>query len=253
MGIFNLPAPVFEGLDRLMGVWLSPAARLGVWALLASIVSMALYRGCSRQAGIRAVQEEAHAARRALLGYDGDFAGFSMLARASLAAPLRWLVLVSGPALLASLPVVLVVVWLDGEYGYDFPSAGQTVEIRLDPPMVGGLWTGKDEAGAAGVRFIAWPSAGHSERLLDELGDTLLALPHAAPVPIIHKRRWWNTLVGNPAGYLGDGSAIDSVSLGLPRQDVLGFGPTWARSWEWPFFALLLLFSAIAKKLMRIH
>jgi hypothetical protein len=253
LGIFNLPASLLASVDEHMGVALSPAARLVVWALVVAIVSMALYRACSRQALIRTAREKAIVTRRALLDYDGDFTGFAVLARASLAAPLRWLRLVSGPALVASLPVAFLIVFLDGAYGYDLPTEGQSVEVRIDPPSALGRWTGEGEARAEGVWVVAWPPATRPERLLDERGRTVLSLPPVSPMPIVHKRRWWNVLVGNPAGYLGAGVAVDSVTLGLERRDILGFGPAWMRAWEWPFFTLLFLFSVGAKKLMRVH
>ena len=36
----------------------------------------------------------------------------------------------------------------------------------------------------------------------DSDGRSLLTLPTAAPVRTVHQRQWWNSLIGNPGGYL---------------------------------------------------
>ena len=40
--------------------------------------------------------------------------------------------------------------------------------------------------------------------------------PLSAPVPTIHKRQWWNALVGNPLGYLPDSSRLEGIELVCP-------------------------------------
>ena len=57
---------------------------------------------------------------------------------------------------------------------------------------------------------------------------------------------------GNPAGYLSDGAALEEVRLGLPGREVLGFGPGWARGYEFTYFAAVVAVSLLLKVLFRI-
>ncbi|MFW6202036.1 MAG: hypothetical protein ACOC8B_05630, partial [Gemmatimonadota bacterium] len=75
----------------------------------------------------------------------------------------------------------------------------------------------------------------------------LTAIPLAAPVEVVHKRRWWNLLFGNPAGYLPDGQPVEAVTVDLPARDLVGIGPDWLRGWEPAFFVALLVVSISLK------
>jgi hypothetical protein len=90
-------------------------------------------------------------------------------------------------------------------------------------------------------------------QLLDSDGTVLLSLPTAAPAGVVHQRRWWNLLVGNPAGYLPAPGAVDTLELGLPRAEFLPFGPAWLRGWIAYFFAIVIVFSLLLKFLWRLH
>ena len=78
-------------------------------------------------------------------------------------------------------------------------------------------------------------------------------VPVVSPAPVIEKWRWWNALIGNPAGYLADGLPIDRIEIGLPRRQILSFGPAWMRGWEITFFGSLMLFALSFKMLRRVE
>jgi hypothetical protein len=75
----------------------------------------------------------------------------------------------------------------------------------------------------------------------------------SAPVPTIHKRQWWNALIGNPLGYLPDSSRLEWIELGLPQREYLPFGPAWLRAWYVVFFGVLLAASLAIKVGARIE
>ena len=75
----------------------------------------------------------------------------------------------------------------------------------------------------------------------------------AAPVSTVHQKRWWNRLIGNPAGYLPSPGDVDAVVLGLPREEYLPFGPRWLRSWIALFFAVVIIASLGLKFLWRLQ
>jgi len=78
------------------------------------------------------------------------------------------------------------------------------------------------------------------------------SIPLKAPVTTLHKRQWWNSLFGNPAGYIPPDARVAQIEIDLPSQEVLGFGPGWMRSWEFLFLTVLLVASIAIKVIFRI-
>ena len=69
---------------------------------------------------------------------------------------------------------------------------------------------------------------------------------------IVHKRRWWNWLLGNEAGYLPETWTADAVRFALPAREILPFGPSWVRGWTFTYFVSLLVVSLAIKIGFRI-
>jgi hypothetical protein len=139
MGFLDLPAPFFDLVDRSLLGPLPPLARLILWAIVAAIVSLSLYRWLSPQRRIAETKAQAAEARRSLNAHDGDLESALPLMRRSMGLALRQVWLVLPGALVASLPVLALLVWLDGAYGYQFP-AGQAPAIAVEPVAYSGHW-----------------------------------------------------------------------------------------------------------------
>lgn len=238
MGLFDLPAPLFRAVEVLFEP-LPPAVRLLLWALAAAALSMWLYKLLSPQKKLAAAEAEALAARRELNDFDGELDdAWPMIARMFRAAGSRlWLAL--PPALVASLPIVALIVWLSNDYGYRFPP-----EDTHAPA----------EAAPAGFHAAVVGNEATQRRVVvrEAEGNIVSDVPMKAPVPVIEKHRWWNWLIANPAGYLPASVPVERVEISLPAFEVLPFGPSWARGWEVLFFALFLAFSLIIKKAGKI-
>ena len=112
MGIFDVPAPLFAWLDSHASSFASPTLRLILWALVSAVISMGLYWLLSPQAKIADVKSRAVEARRALDAYDGEFAGAWPRISEMLRLSLQQVGIVTIPAVLASLPILCVLVWL---------------------------------------------------------------------------------------------------------------------------------------------
>ena len=201
---------------------------------------MGAYWLLSPQARIAQAKADALAARRALDAYDGEFGGAWPLIGRVLGAAVRQLGLVTGPALLASLPVLALLVWLSTAYGYAFPSDAE-IPVRTLP-----------EAGAARAQAVQ-EQGGHQVLVLDGAGNVVERVALSAPVPTIHKWQWWNALLGNPIGYLPDTSRLESIELALPQKEYLTVGPAWLRAWYVVFFGTLLAVSLAIKVAARIE
>ena len=243
MGLLDLPAPVFAWLDDYLGLLAAPAFRLVLWGVAAAVVSMLLYRAISPQGRISRAKAEAVQARRALDGYDGEFAGAWPLMRRSMGLAMRQFGLVLWPAVAASLPILCLIVWLSTAYGHAFPRPGAEVEVRTFPNQHSARLVSKEGAAPPVPRI----------QVDDGNGRTISDVVLQAPVSTVHKREWWNALIGNPAGYLPDASPVDRIEVDLPRREYHQLGPWWLRSWEALFFSALVIGSIALKVGLRIH
>lgn len=246
MGVLDLPAPLFAWLDAALAQVVPAALRLPLWALLAAALSMGLYLVLSPQRQIARAKADALAARAALDRFDGEFGEAWPLIRAVLATALRQLALIAWPAVLSSLPVLALLVWLSNAYGHAFPANHAEVTIRTVPESL-------EAHLEAAPPATATAAPRHEIVVRDRTGHIVDRVSWQAPVPTIHKREWWNLLLGNPAGYLPDDSPLERLDLELAPQHYLPVGPDWLRPWYVPFFGVLLLASLAIKVVARIE
>lgn len=168
-----------------------------------------------------------------------------------------WLTLF--PALIASLPVLFILVWASTAFDAHWPAPGDQIQVAASardgselPPL---RWQGSAAIAPAGdgAWNVVWPEDAASSTLLDSDGTVLLTLPTPEPVSVVHQRRWWNVLIGNPAGYLPSPGDVDVVDLALPRSEYLPFGPDWLRGGIAFFFGVVLIGSLFLKFLWRLQ
>ncbi len=235
MGLLDLPAPFFDFVDRSLLGALPPLARLILWAIAGAAASLTLYRLLSPQRRIAEAKAAALSARRRLNAHDGDLESALPLMRQSLKAALRHVGLVFPAALIASLPVLALLVWLDAAYGYQLPQDQQAPTVSVDPASYSGQWR---PDGSIEVR--------------DQGGAEVARLTLAQPITQIGKRQWWNTIIGNPAGYLPEHGPIESVTIALPERQYLPIGPQWLRSWLTVALTALVIASLLIMRIARI-
>lgn len=235
MGLLDLPAPLFDFVDRSLLGALPPLARLILWAIAGAAVSLALYRLLSPQRRIAQAKAAALDARRRLNAHDGDLESALPLMRQSMKAALRHVGLVFPAAIVASLPVLALLVWLDGAYGYQLPQGPEAPTVSVEP----GTYSGQ------------WQPDGNIE-VRDQSGAEVARLTLAEPITHLEKRQWWNMLVGNPAGYLPEQGPIERVTIALPERQYLPIGPHWLRSWVTVALTVLVIASLLIMRIARI-
>jgi hypothetical protein len=235
MGLLDLPAPLFDFVDRSLLGALPPVLRLILWAVAGAAVSLALYRWLSPQRRIIAAKAAALDTRRRLNAHDGDLESALPLMRQSMTAALRHVCLVFPAAIAASLPVLALLVWLDGAYGYQLPQGSQEPAVAVQPATYSGHWQSNGD--------IAVRDAGGSE---------IAHLTLTEPVTRIEKRQWWNVLIGNPAGYLPEQGPLERVTIALPELQYLSVGPDWLRSWAAVALTALVIASLLIMRIARI-
>ncbi len=252
MGLFDLPAPVFGAIDGMLAMALPALLRLAVWAILAGWITMWVYGRFSNQEKIRTLKTRQKQQQNAIAGFDGEFSQLMPLIRDALALGFRQLGLSLGPALLATVPVVFIIVWVSGEYGYELPPAGSEILVVAEPAGGEISWSPAPDARRhENGWLVKWPAQGQS-LTISEAGRALLTLPPDHAVAVIHKKRWWNLLMANPLGYLPQDGHTDSVHLALPEVVLIGAGPVWIRGWMFSFFGIFLLSSIAFRQLLRL-
>ena len=132
MPTFNLVAPV-AALDHAMLHMLPPWATLVVWGCAVAALSTAIYLKLEPHHRIDAIKAEGGVARAAMLSYDADFDGLLVLVRRTLRLSFTHLALSVGPALCASVPALLVFVYLDDAHARGLPAPGVIAHIARMP------------------------------------------------------------------------------------------------------------------------
>lgn len=256
MGVLDLPSPLLAWLDAALG-FLPGLLRLGVWALLSAVATMWLYHRFSRQDQLAELKPKIKDAQKQLARYDGPMKGLWPLIGESMRLSGRQTGLTLWPALVASLPVLFVLVFLSNHYGHRLPEPGEDLAVTpveaQSPPS---QWRWRGDTSAAWHDDpdhwrLSWPET--AAVLEAPRYGAVLTLPLPAPVTVVHKQQWWNLLIGNPAGYLADDAPLEAVQLELERKRFLGFGPPWLGYWELPYLLLLVVFSVVIKIKFRIH
>ncbi|MEG6509381.1 hypothetical protein V6C03_10400 [Methyloligella sp. 2.7D] len=239
MGLFDLPSPVFDYVDGALLGTLAPALRIVIWAALGALLSMELYRVLSPQAKAKALKLELREAQQKVASFDGEFEDAWPLIKRMLGLAFKRIFLIFPSTLIASLPLLFLVVWLDSSYGHRFPEFGEPASVEAPAPFEG-KWIDRGEDGT--------PRA----QVLDK-GKVVVDTPLKAAIPVVHKWHWWNLLLGNRAGYLTGDAPIEQISIGLPQRDIFTTGPDWVRGWAPAFFLAVLLFAMTLKWIRRIE
>lgn len=252
MGLFDLPAPLFGAIDDLLAIALSPILRLIIWGILAGWLSMVAYGFFSNQGKIGRLKAQQKKQQKDIANFDGEFAALIPLIRQTLMLGFRQLGLALGPALLATIPVLFIIIWVAGEFAYETPTARSEVLLTAEPASSDIVWSSMTQVKRSeGGWVINWPSKGESLTMSDD-HQHLLTLPLAHAIPIIHKKRWWNILMANPLGYLPSDGKTDVIHINLPETVMIASGPGWIRGWMFSFFITLVLSSIIIKRLLRL-
>jgi hypothetical protein len=262
LGILDWPGIVFGLINDVLLLALPLPVTLVFWAFVSGWATMWVYWATSNQDKLAALKPQVKAVQDKLKTYDGEFSGLIPLIRENFRLSGRHIGLAIGPALIAGIPVLFVLVWGSNEFGAYFPEPGEPVNVEVSSESVerdadNWRWIGTESrhlpsAVDEPLRWrLAWPD--DTARLETAGGKAALELPLESPAPIIHERQWWNLLIGNPAGYLPDDNPADTVRMGLPTHEILPIGPDWMRGWLFTYFVVLIAVSLGFKFYWKVH
>ena len=236
---------------------LMPAAlRVGLYGLISGILAMLLYWRISPQSRIRELKAQISQAQLALRTYDGaNLRQMMHLSWQAVSPAARQVLLVGAPTLVAAIPVLLLMAWLESSYSYRLPNPENlvTVTTMQTPPIARPLgWVPAEIVAQTlphGQYVVRWPANGSSARLIDVTSKLdLLGLPLDRPIRTFRQARWWHRfLEGSSGGYLPADGPLSTVEIDLPRRLIWPSGPPWLCSWH-ATFMLALTAGALAAK-----
>ncbi|MES1952518.1 hypothetical protein S4A8_16747 [Salinisphaera sp. S4-8] len=238
MGLFDLPAPLFNSLDAAMAGFMPAALRLAIWAVLGSVLTMFLYKLCSPQARIGQAKRDAKAARQRLNAFDGDFADAGPLIKKQFTTAFRHVGLVVPGTLLAILPLLALLLWAETHYGHTLPAPGEAPTITTVPEGVATHWDDRTQPAKLSV---------------GDAGAPIAQFDMTAPVGIVTKQPWWHWLAENPLGYLPEDAPVEQIRIDLPVLEVIPFGPAWMHSWLFVFIPVMFIVSLAIYKWAKIE
>jgi len=241
MHLLSLPANAFFWLDAALAHVLPHWVRLILWSALAATVSMLLYAWLSPQQRISAIRAQMKQTQQQLNEFDGEFDEAMPMIRHNLKLALQQLALITGPAVAALLPMVLVAAWMLPVFGYRMPPPQAPIKVKAEPAVASAQW--QENAETRTPKVIVADQQGR------KLGDFTVT----QPAPVIPRLTVMAALAGSPLGFLPRDSAVNEVTLKLPEREYLPWGPSWMRGWTFVFFAVLSVVALGIKRALRLH
>jgi uncharacterized membrane protein (DUF106 family) len=257
--LFDLLSPALSLVDGVLSnsLALAPVWRIAIFAALGSVTSMLLFKRLSNQAELAVLKRKIRAVQKELTRSEMEPGELIKIVQQNLKLTGRQLWLSLWPALVASIPVLFLLAFSSNQFGVVTPKSDSRTYVT--PKNFNGSplqfeWLGINAQWDA--RKKAWtfyqPDQGRTASLM--LGsEKQLSLPTSVPTSVIHKKRWWNYLFANPAGYLDANVNVGLFEFNTPTQTIINWGPGWMRGWVFAFVLFLVLFSVVIKVVFKIH
>jgi hypothetical protein len=260
--MFDLVFGTIDSLIAFLPLWL----RVCLWGFGLGGGSMLMYGWLSDQERIADVKEDVEVARQKMQRYDGEeFGPLLEMVKESLGLSVKQLKIMLGPTLAAGIPILGLLIWMEGAYTHKFPEPGAQIKAVVEPagaleeqePTAAWRPDGAvaplddqqdDPADEQASVELTWPSDDATVRLVETGSDRpLVTLPTPAPSARITRKSWSHWFFPNPAGYLPADGPVDRVTIYLPTRTVLPFGPRWLQTWH-VLFLTVLSFAALGVK-----
>ncbi len=228
-GLLDRAAPVLNTIDAFIDQVLPDAPRVVLYGLLASYLGMLIYARLSDQHRLRAVKRMTTRVRAELRNPDIEFSALLRASKRSIALSMRHLWLAFKPSLPAMLPFLLIFPWLSNEFGALPPPPGTALKWCVYPATAATrVRFDTLQFAADGCVVAPWPKAPVPISIDSEI---VALVPWSGSSQVLHAPKWWNELIGNPAGYLPASVGTLQIGFTLPPRSLLPFGPTWLGDW----------------------
>lgn len=222
---------------------------------LAGVLSIIIYAKLSPQASIAKMKKKTRTLQREMMNVDLVFADFMRLSKENLKTSLRLFFTVLGPALVSAIPVIFLALWIHTCLAYQAPLTPNDLELMTRHENIELQLLNYNESNEISNNEIQTHNLAASEEIVVMADEKVIysGTPLSPPTPVIQKRRWWNVLLDNPAGYVVKDAPLDSIRLNISRKQIIKWMPGWASGWEVPFFTFVLLAALGIKLSFRIE
>jgi hypothetical protein len=245
---------LLSSFDGWIAPYLSGLVRACLYGALSGVGALILYAVVSNQSRIKGLKSEARRLRKQMLDATLSYREMMQLSKKNLMVSLRLLGHALWPCLLSSLPPILFMAWMSIYQSYTLPTNGMPISVTFVPktaPVViepSGIST---EFGN-GKRVIAVEPGQSMWFGID--GKTVYeGIITNPPVETVHKKRWWNAVMADAAGYIRSDAPVDKIVFDFPRKRFIEGGPAWLATWELPFFLLLFISGIVTKLVFKIE
>lgn len=249
MAFFDLLSPLFLGIDNFFEPFTSDFVRIALWAFISALVTSLVFKKLSNPDKISALKVTLKAKQKELNDHDGEFSELKGLALETMKLSIKRMGLTFLPAMLASIPIIFVLTHLSNNYGLEHPQVGKNLPISVtweDKNQISKIIikTNSNEKIVDNIDSITWPKATETIELLESNNLSIVKFPLEIS-GIIHKKQWWNSLIGNPAGYINDESQVNRIEFRFKPKKIINIGPSWMHGWLFVFFFLTFAFSIV--------
>ena len=240
--------PLVDSVDGWLAVLFPLTVRIAFWGLVSGAAALALYAVTSPQQSIARLKLETKSLRGRMLDVSLDPSEFGMMARRNLTASLSLLVLVIGPALLSTIPVLLAASWLDVRQGFVLPKEDGAIELSLSDDFSLSLVSVNGQI--VGDGSVAWLPSSPEETVSISVDESLIysGAPAIVATPVLYKAAWWNLLIASEVGYLSEDSPVEEIYISVEPKRLFEWGPSWFAGWEALFFISVFV-SALSIKI----
>ena len=255
MALFDLLSPILSAFDNLIEPFTSDLIRIIIWAFVSAFITSIVFKKLSNPEKITSLKVKLKAKQKQLNEHEGEFSELKGLAVDTMKLSIKRMGLTFLPAMLASIPIIFILTYLSNRYELTEPLASEIVPIKIvwesqEIPSTLTIKTNDSSLKSTQVDSINWPASGQTIEILDN-NNTIITFPITVS-SIIHKKQWWNSLIGNPAGYLNDKSQVNRIEFNFKKQEIIGFGPSWMHGWLFVFFFMTFAFSIVFLFLFKI-
>jgi len=253
--MLNYIFPIFNFVENAIFSYFSFSIKVGIWGALCGCAAMFVFYFSSDQKSISTLKKRAKTLRKKILDLDTDDSEVKKNIRENLSVSIKLLYKVLFPALLSTLPIIIVFLWMDVYYSFKMPEDGNTINIMVasDAENIGCFPEGSFEISGSSIKLRIQDNQRPIKMMYK--GKMLYeGKPWQPPTRSIRHKKYWNALLKSEVGYLNkDISDIEYLGFGFQRNFIFKDNQGWYSRWELLFFIILAIASLIIKLAFKIE
>ncbi|MGJ8668440.1 MAG: hypothetical protein ACSHXK_03030 [Oceanococcus sp.] len=233
--MFSLLHPAFEWLDSLLAGYIFLPGRIVLWAALSGLFCTWLFSVVFPRKRVEVLKQQMAQANAAMRNTEMEWDEASKNIKRALSAAFQNAFFRFLPTLVAAIPALSILTWLDQNHTYTHPEVGEELVLSYFTKHF------PDDELESEVRSVFWPNA-ESGALMLPLGTKALQLTLAASASDIYEQSLYHKLLPNPMGYLPSESVFQHVKIHFSIDGYAAFFPSIPK-WVMLFFPVFISIS----------